>query len=268
MIRSLAGLVAIPVAAYLVLCVYFYVNQRSMLYFPVRVASDDPIPSGLERWTASSGQSIGWMTSDGDASRPILLLHGNSGHARQRISIVQRLRQAGITAKIFLLEYPGFGGRAGQPTEESLTAAAVAAVREIPSPVVLFGESLGSGVASQTAARVPDRIRGVILLTPFDSIVGAAAHHYPWLPVGWIVKDRFDSVSALSGFSKPVVLIVAGDDATTPPSGARRLFESLTGPKRMWTVPGAGHNGALDGLSDADWLAAWDFVSGDIDDGR
>ncbi|MDX2081158.1 MAG: alpha/beta hydrolase [Terrimicrobiaceae bacterium] len=254
-------------AGYLAICLYFFLKQREMLYFPERVPESrllaDARNTPFERWVVPGTGPIGWVTRDGSESPAILLFHGNSGQASDRASIVERLRAAGIDARIYVMEYPGFGAREGTPSQPALTEAGVAALDAIPGSVVLFGESLGTGVASQVAARRPDRVQGLILLTPFDSIAHAAAFHYPWLPVHWIVLDRFDSVEALKDFRRPTVIVAATDDLTTPVTGARRLFESLRGPKEMRELPTAGHNGALWGLPDADWKALWSFVTVD-----
>lgn len=259
---SVIGLLAL---AYAAVCAFVFFRQRQMLYFPARISESvlagEARAVGLSRWHDANGKAIGW-TAAGDASLPpILIFPGNAGHAVDRIDVVRRLRAAGIGAAFFILDYPGFGSREGTPSEESLSAAAVDALRALPSPAVVFGESLGSGVASQAALRAPDRVRGLILLTPFDSIVGAAAHHYPWLPVRLLVLDRFDSIRALRDFRSPTAVIIAEQDDTTPPEGGKRLFNSLTGPKQLWLVPGAGHNDTLNDLSDAQWRDIWQFVT-------
>jgi len=257
--------IGLLVLAYAAICAFVFFRQRQMLYFPAHVSeavlASEARAVGLSRWLNAEGQPIGW-TAAGDASiPPILICHGNAGHAVDRIDIVRRLRAAGIGAAFFILDYPGFGSRAGTLSEESLSAAAVEALRSLPSPAIVFGESLGAGVAAQAASHAPERVRGLILLTPFDSVVGAAAHHYPWLPVRFLVLDRFDSIRALRDFRAPIAVIIAEKDDTTPPEGGQRLFNSLTGPKKLWLVPGAGHNGTLDGLSDAQWLDIWQFVT-------
>lgn len=266
MMRVLYPLALLAVG-YLAICLYFFVKQRDMLYFPSRIPEAALLQAArggvVERWLDAEGRPLGWVSRDGDDTVPLLVFHGNSGHALDRISILERLRTAGISARVYLMEYPGFGAREGTPSQTSLSEAGVEALDAIPGRVVLFGESLGTGVASQVASQRPGKVGGIILLTPFDSIADAAAFHYPWLPVRWIVRDRFDSVEALRGFRKPVFILAAADDLTTPVRGARRLFESLSGPKEMLELPAAGHNGVLWGLSDADWRAVWKFVTVD-----
>lgn len=217
--------------------------------------------AGLVRWIDRTGAPIGWMTPAGPDGPPVLILQGNGGNPLGRSALIAQLRHAGIDAQFFILDYPGYGSRAGNPSQAALTAAAAGALDALPAPAVVLGESLGTGVAAQAAALRPDRVRGLILVTPFDSMTNAAAHHYPWLPVGILLIDRFDSVAALKGFDKPVAVIVAGQDGTTPPEGGFRLARSLGDSGRLWTVPDAGHNDAGASLSDREWREVWEFAS-------
>jgi len=257
-------LMALILAGYVAVCLLLFLRQRQMLYHPGRVSEGDMLASaraaGLLRWLDANGAPIGWMTADGSISPPILILQGNAGNALNRAGLVARLRRSGIKARFFILDYPGYGSRAGSPSQASLTEAAVSALDALPAPAVLLGESLGTGVAAQAAARRPDRVSGLILVTPFDSMARAAAHHYPWLPVGWLLLDRFDSVDAFKNFSKPIAVIVAELDETVPAARGRRLVESLHVPKKLWVVRYAGHNDATDILSDQAWRDVWHFV--------
>lgn len=252
-------------AGYAVICLFVFLRQRQMMYFPGKETEETMTAlakgCGYARWLTKDGKPIGWLRASGPGGPPVLILHGNGGNALDRVGLAERLRSYGIAARFYILDYPGYGSREGRPDQTSLTAAAVEALKQFDESVVLIGESLGTGVAAQAAACVPEKVRGVILLTPFDSMAAAAAHHYPWLPVPLLVLDRWDSIAALSSFDKPVAVILAGDDATTPVKGGQRLFNSLKGPKRLWVVAGAGHNDVEDGLGSDDWLAAWRLVS-------
>jgi len=251
--------------AYLGICFYVFLRQRSMLYHPSSLPEDRMLAlaraQGLSRWTDSSGRPLGWVTDDGQAVRPVLILHGNAGNALDRQALIAKLREAGAGSKIFLVDYPGYGSSPGSPDQRNLTAAAVAALDALPEPALVVGESLGTGIAAQAAARRPQKVRGLILITPFDSMTSAAAFHYPWLPVGLLMLDRFNSVKALKDFPRPVALLLGELDGTTPPDSARRLFDSLSGPKKLWTVPDAGHNDAAFDFPPAAWRDLWMFVS-------
>lgn len=251
--------------AYLGICLYLFLRQRGMLYHPVALPEAHmralAQAQGLTRWTDPSGRPLGWMTDQGSASLPVLILHGNAGNALDRDGLIARLREAGAGSKIFLLDYPGYGSAPGTPSQQSLVSAAVAALDSLPEPAIVVGESLGTGIAAQAAALRPDKLRGLVLITPFDSMSAAAAHYYPWLPVRLLLLDRFNSVKALKAFRRPVAILLGEIDATTPPEGARRLFDSLSAPKRLWVSPGADHNSAAFDLPTSAWKDLWNFVS-------
>ena len=255
---------ALGLAGYASICLLLFLRQRQMLYHPERADEShmlaDAHASGLTRWLDAKGMPIGWMTAAGSPTPPILILPGNAGNALDRTWLIAHLRRAGIAPQFFILDYPGYGSRPGSPSQTSLTDAAVAALDALPAPAVLLGESLGSGVASQAAVKRPDRVRGLILITPFDSMARTAGHHYPWLPVGWLLLDRFDSASALKNFSKPIAVIVAEQDETIPVARGRHLAESLSGPKQLWTIRDAGHNDMSEKMTVQEWRDAWHFA--------
>ncbi|MCK9589837.1 MAG: hypothetical protein WC076_12280 [Terrimicrobiaceae bacterium] len=100
-----------------------------------------------------------------------------------------------------------------------------------------------------------------VLLSVFTRVLSLAAVGYPWLPVRLLLLDRFHSAEALKTVQKPVAIILADNDGTTPPDGARRLFAGLNGPKRLWEVPSSGHNGVVANLSANEWRDVWKFAA-------
>jgi uncharacterized protein len=106
--------------------------------------------------------------------------------------------------------------------------------------IYTFGRSLGSGVAVQLAAQRP--IAGVILVAPFDSLVEVGKRYYPFLPVNWMLKHRFDSVGIAPSIKAPLLCIVAEDDEIIPAEHSRRLYDAWGGEKRWIGLEGAGHN--------------------------
>ena len=265
LVALLARLFLLAALGYLLVCLYVFLRQRAMLYHPQAVSEEQMLQrareAGMARWLDKSGKPLGWVTA-GDADEiPVVIFQGNAGNALDRTSLIDRLRAAGARGRIHVADYPGYGSAPGSPTQRSLTETAQRALDAIPGSAVVVGESLGTGVAAQGAASRPDKVQGLILITPFDSMTAAAAHHYPWLPVRALLLDRFDSAAALKTFSNPVAIIVADDDDITPPDGARRLFAALTGPKKLFEVKDAGHNEAASNLSDSEWREVWSFVS-------
>jgi len=242
-----------------------FFRQRAMLYHPQPVSearmAELARETGMSRWLDNAGKPLGWMTREGTEGPPVLIFHGNAGNALGRQQLIEKLRDAGASGRIFVADYPGYGSAPGSPSQHSLTETAAKALDALPGRAVVVGESLGTGVAAQAARIRPDKIQGLILIAPFDSMVSAAAHHYPWLPVRTLLIDRFDSAAALKTFPNPVAIILAENDDTTPPEGARQLFGGLTGPKKLNEVKNSGHNDVASILPDEEWREVWTFVT-------
>jgi len=142
-----------------------------------------------------------------------------------------------------LVDYRGYGSSGGSPSEAALVGDAIQWYDNVSKnykSVYVFGRSLGSGVAVQLAAQRPTA--GVILVSPFDSLVEVGKRHYPFLPVNWMLKHRFDSVALAPKISAPLLCIVATDDEIIPVEHAKRLYDAWAGEKRWVGLEGAGHN--------------------------
>ncbi len=270
-VRRVLRLAALLILPYLFVMGLLAGCQRHLIYFP-RTATEaeqraHAAAVGLLPWIDADGRIIGWR--DGRASnqpRPaarLLVVHGNAGSAVDRAYFARGFGAVGggTTWEVSILEYPGFGARPGKPGEPTLMEAARASVlqlqREDERPIHVLGESLGSGVAGGLAAAFPDVVRGLVLITPFTRLPDVGAHHYPWLPVRLILRDRYDNVAALQRYRSPVAIVVAGHDDIVPAELGRRLHKAYAGPKRLWEQPGAGHN-SLDYRPEAAW---WTEVS-------
>jgi len=266
----LVSLLKIVVIAYLGVCLAAYLMQRKLTYFPetataaemLKLAGDAgqmvPVPS-------RGGGFVGWETRSGDPSHTVVIFHGNAGNALQRDELVRQVRAADPALplkprKIAILEYPGYGSRPGTPGEEALVDAAAEFVALQPGKVVLIGESLGAGVASAVSALLPKRVKGVILLTPFDRLAAVAKFHYPWLPVRLLMRDQYDSVKNLAAFPGPVAFIIADEDEVIPARFGKALYDGYPGKKRLWTIPASRHNEAAGLLGPGGWKQALDFV--------
>jgi fermentation-respiration switch protein FrsA (DUF1100 family) len=146
---------------------------------------------------------------------------------------------------VFLVDYRGYGRSTGSPDEKGLyrdarAVYAAAAERGFPPErTLLFGESLGSAVAIDLATEKP--CGGVILETPFFSILAMARVHYPYVP-RFLVRSRFDNAAQIGAISAPKLFLVAERDEIAPPSQGRELFERAPPPKTLFVIPGAGHN--------------------------
>jgi pimeloyl-ACP methyl ester carboxylesterase len=133
--------------------------------------------------------------------------------------------------------------------------------KEFGGPVFLWGESLGCGVASGVVADPPVPIKGVVMMTPWDSLPDLAQALYWYFPARWLVRDRYDNVRNMLSCAQPVAVLVAERDEIIPRKHSMRLYDALPGPKRLWVLEGAGHNSWPAGANVAWWRAVMDFVA-------
>jgi pimeloyl-ACP methyl ester carboxylesterase len=262
----------IVILVWLGLLAFLALSQRSMIYFPSKnspaILQSEASAQGFEPWTTPGGETIGYrsLPAPGDSRRPaaVLITHGNAGYAMHRADFATILRAAAPdrALSVYILEYPGYGARSGRPSQTDFLAAADEALGQIPAglPVILLGESIGTGVASATAAAHPDRIAGLLLLTPFDSLANVAQHHYPLLPVRWIMRDQYPSEEWLKKYRGPVAIILAGDDTVVPAKFGEKLHETYSGPKLLLIADQADHNDLLHKLGQDDWRGSVDFL--------
>lgn len=228
-------LVIIGGLTYVAVVIAAYFGQRRLLYFPTHLA----VPSRLSSWYEGE-QLFGCAREVAAPARVWLMLPGNGGQAANRDYILACVSDRDA---VYVLEYPGYGFRPGSPSRGSIDEAAADAYRELRRrypgvPIGAIGESLGSGAASflGTLAPPPDQI---VLLTPFDSLVSVAAEYKRFLPVRWLLKDRWDNVAALRGYKGPVTVYGAEDDRVIPVHHARALAAAIGA--RFILLP-AGHN--------------------------
>jgi uncharacterized protein len=255
-------MLSLALAAFVALSVLAFAFQRRLLYFPARLPEGAAVALaerlGLEPWRGPGGALRGWRATPAAPPRArVLVFHGNAGSALDRAYYAAALVPLGLSVSI--LEYPGYGAREGAPSEDSITAAAVEAVDALAAegaePVLLVGESLGSGVAARAARLRPAAVRGVLLVTPFARLAEVARLHYPFLPA-FLLRDRWAPRDDLERFPGPVAILVAGRDEVVSAEQGRALFAALRGTKRLWEQPEATHNG----LDLRPGSALWDEV--------
>ena len=175
----------------------------------------------------------------------VIVFNGNAGNRAHRAPLARALAQRGIAT--LLVDYRGFGGNPGSPSEEGLARDARAALAYTASRpdvsgdrIVYFGESLGTAVAVRLSVEQPPF--ALVLRSPFTSLVDVGAYHYPILPVRWLLRDRFASIDRIGQNNSPV-LIVAGDrDSIVPLALSERLFDAAPEPKQMVRIAGPDHN--------------------------
>lgn len=246
--------VAIAAAIYLALVGGMYTFQRSLLYVPSQAtpsleASRVPEMAQVTLETEDGLGLMSWYRPASEDRPTIVYYHGNGGHIGYRGDKVRPFLDAGHG--LLLVSYRGYGGNPGSPSEDGLYADGRAAMSFLhamgvaPGRTVLYGESLGTGVAVQIAvdhAGAGQPVAAVVLEAPFTSAVDAGAHHYPWAPVRWLMKDRFDSLSKIANIGAPVMIIHGGRDQVVPFSMGEALYAEARHRKESLWIPDAGHN--------------------------
>jgi len=260
---------------YVLLCVLVGVFQRRIIYFPFHKTETEMLAEGdslgCRPWRDADGKIIGWKSarSDNPAANRLVLFHGNTGFALNRIHYLYGFEQLGEGRlwEVYLFEYPGFGARPGDLGEEPFIEAGLQAIKTLKAedsrPIYLLGESLGSGLASAIAQRQPEAVAGLFLLTPYARMGDVAAHRFGFLPVRWMLRDPWDNITALRDYHGRAAMLIAENDEIVTAGQGRLLFDSYTGPKRIWTEPGATHN-TVDFSANASW---WREVSDFLLDG-
>ncbi len=251
---SITGTVGSLAAFYLVFVGALFFFQRSLLYLPDRTRPD-PAVVGLantEVVTLDSEDGLRlshWYHPPADGAGPVVVVfHGNAGNISHRVPRYSYLVAAGIG--VFLVEYRGYGGNPGKPTEDAITADARVVLdylgaRGVRSDrIVLYGESLGCGVVVKMAGE--RAVAGVILESPYTSIAEVAQSHYWYLPAKWLVLDVWDAAAGIVKVSAPLLAIHGERDKIIPFRYGRRLFELAPGPKDSLFLPDSGHNDLYD----------------------
>ena len=245
-------------ALYAVVVGYLYFGQRSLMYHPEGpagppAAADLPQAEEIQVKTRDGLSLLSWYVAPQQGQPVILYFHGNAG------TIADRAYKARIFAAqgfgVLLAEYRAYGGNAGTPSERGLYEDARANLSWLAGKgvqakdVVIYGESLGTGVGVQLAyeaAREGAPVRAVVLEAPFTSMPDAAGYHYPWAPVGLLTKDRFETKQKIAEIGAPLLVIHGERDATVPQDHGRRLFDLAKDPKQAAWLPSAGHADLFD----------------------
>jgi len=239
---------------YVCLTLFACVVQRSMMYFPSQTLPP-PAEAGLPQAevvkvpTEDGLELTSWFVPLKGSRYTAVVFHGNAGNVAYRDFLAHILLDAGCA--VLLLEYRGYGGNPGSPSEQGFYRDARAAARFLesrpdvdPQRLVYYGESLGTGPATQLAVERPPA--ALVLNSPFMSMPDVAAEHYWYLPARWLVWDKFDNISKIGKVKCPVLVIHAERDRIVPTAHGKRVFEAANEPKELCLVPNAGHNDNLD----------------------
>ena len=244
-------LIAIPLALVLALGL-IWLGQRRMIYFPyggVAAASSLGLPRAQDvTFTTEDRLTLrGWFVPA--ASTPprftMIVFNGNAGHRGMRAPVAAAFAKHGVATLVF--DYRGYGDNTGRPSEEGLARDARAALAYLKTRsdvdttrIVYFGESLGAAVALRLATETPPF--ALVLRSPFTSLTDIGRHHYPFLPVRWLLRDRYPSLERVTGVSCPTLVIAGDRDSIIPIEQSSRLHAAITAEKRLVVIPGADHN--------------------------
>jgi pimeloyl-ACP methyl ester carboxylesterase len=215
-----------------------YLRQRSFIYYPTPVV-ESPVGQAVSLPVPGAVLQL-WVVRRPGSSAVIYF----GGNAEPVASSAESLSAATPARTWVLVNYRGYAGSTGAPTEAALVADARAVfdwLQTDHADIAVIGRSLGSGVAVQLAAS--RSVSRLLLVTPFDSIVSVGHDALPWLPVSWLMKDRFESVAYAPRISCPTRVLVAERDEVVAPAHARRLVAAFAaGVAQATEVPGAEHN--------------------------
>ena len=241
-------LLGFAAVAYAALVGGLYLFQRQLLYFPDRA---HPELFGLQQLgvrevtlSTEDGLSLlSWYVPARPGRPVIAYFHGNGGHIGYRAERLLRFSREGFG--VLMAEYRGYGGNPGTPSEAGFYADGRAALAFLDREglaadrLVLYGESLGSGVA--VALAVEHQIAALVLEAPFTSVAEVAQSHFPYVPASRMVVDRFDSLSRIGKVKAPILLLHGERDRVVPVRYGRALFDAAPEPKEGWFAPEAGH---------------------------
>jgi len=249
--------VAVPAVAWL--------TQEGMIFFPQPVGPSAHLltarASAFEVVAADGTHLRGWVIKGAPAPAPaVIYFGGNAEEVSWTLSDLHWPREWAIVS----VNYRGYGASEGKPSEIALKSDALAiydavAKREEidPKRVVVFGRSLGTGVATHLAAQRP--VAGAVLASPYDSMTAIGKLHYPYLPVSLLLRHPFDAAAEAKSNRMPLLAIVGDADTIIPPSRSRALFDAWAGPKTWLVIPGADHNDL--GVRDEFWEGVTQFLA-------
>lgn len=236
-------------AVYLVIALAALFGQRKLIYVPARERVP-PSAAGLQNVeeleiaTPDGHRIIAWAGAAKPGQPTLLYFHGNAGSLVDRAERMRRSLDRG--RGMMIMTWRGYGGSTGSPSEAANVADAMLAYDTLvargvaPDDIILYGESLGSGVAVQVAAQ--RKVAGIILDAPYTSIVDVAARIYPWLPVRPFMWDRYETIGHVRAVTAPLLVVHGARDALIPVEMGRAVFAAANEPKSLAIIPNGGHS--------------------------
>jgi fermentation-respiration switch protein FrsA (DUF1100 family) len=256
-IARIRKLIGILVGFYILLVIGIFFFQCSLLYFPSHryvTLSEGYANKSFEELPVRTFDGLdlkAWYAPATTKPFTFVFFHGNGDCLASASEAADPYIAAGYG--FLVAEYRGYSGLPGKPTEAGLYADARATLyalmaRGVKSEnIILFGHSLGTGVAVQMAGE--SHVGGLVLLAPYLSVPKMAQMEYPYLPAKYLVLDRFEKEEKIRNIHAPLLIVNGADDQLIPPSQGRRLYDLANEPKQFHSIPGRGHNDAFSDLA-------------------
>jgi hypothetical protein len=236
--RSLLNFALLAATAYVGLCGWLFLSQRSQIYFPVRESNP---PGARAIRLQSGGATLKIWVVERPGSRALIYFGGNAEDVSANLT---SFAPAFPDHSLYLVNYRGYGGSTGSPSESALIADAHAVYDHLHArypQISVIGRSLGTGVAMQLASA--REVRRLVLVTPYDSLVNVAGAHFPVFPVALLMRDRYDCIGLVHVVRAPVLAVIAGDDEIIPRARSEALVAAFPQSQiRVTLLEGATHN--------------------------
>ena len=219
---------------YASVCTYMYIFQRNFLYHPYKnnYLRGEKLNVDFKEISVPSTEGINlkaWFYKNPQNKYTVLFFHGNAGELGNRIYKLNELKN--LNLNYLIISWRGFSGNKGSPTEQGLYSDARSALEWLEknniskNKIILYGESLGTGVAVEVAQN--QKFAGIILESPYTSIVDTAKIYYPYLPVDLILKDKYLSLKKIKNINSPILIMHGGADRIIPIAMGKKLFDEV-----------------------------------------
>jgi pimeloyl-ACP methyl ester carboxylesterase len=241
-LRTVISIFSLLAIGYLAACAALFLFQRSLIYYP-QPSPEGPPASRMRLPVAGADLAISVRAHEGPKA---LVYFG--GNAEDVSASLPQIAQAFPDRAIYLMHYRGYGGSTGSPTEEALHQDALALYDKVHAAhpdILAMGRSLGTGVAVRLASQRP--VKRLVLVTPYDSIQELAAGQFPFFPVRWLLRDKFDSGQHAPRLAIPTLIVLAEHDEVIPRASTEQLYARFAkGTALLKVIPATGHNTVSD----------------------
>ena len=225
--------------------------ERRLLFFPFKTLEGSPSDLALKFEDVTLKTSDGvtlhaWFVPHVKARATLILSHGNAGNISHRLGNLRLLHDK-VKSNVFAVDYRGYGRSEGSPSEQGTYRDAEGALRHLrarqeidPKNVVIFGQSLGAAVAAELASR--ETCLALILEAPFVSVREMARVALPWLPIGPLIRTRYEVIETIKAVKAPILILHGDRDEVVPFDHGKRVFAAAPEPKEFYTIAGSHHN--------------------------